>query len=140
MPKNPIDYTQTVIYKIICNDLTIKQTYVGHTTDFTSRKNSHKSKCLKPDNKKYHLKVYQTIRDNGGWENWNMIQIELYPCENIHEAILRERYWFEKLNTCELNQQYPARTKEEYCQTNSKILSIKKKEYRLQNLEAYKIK
>ena len=37
MPKLPIDYSKTIIYKIICCDLNIKDCYVGHTTDFTRR-------------------------------------------------------------------------------------------------------
>ena len=38
MPRLPVDYKNTIIYKIVCNDLKIKDTYVGHTTDFKSRK------------------------------------------------------------------------------------------------------
>ena len=31
MPKKIIDYSKTIIYKIVCNDLTITEVYVGHT-------------------------------------------------------------------------------------------------------------
>ena len=34
MPRKEIDYSKTVIYKIVCNDLNVKDVYVGHTTDF----------------------------------------------------------------------------------------------------------
>ena len=44
MPRKEIDYSKTVIYKIVCNDLNVKDVYVGHTTDFTKRKATHKSK------------------------------------------------------------------------------------------------
>ena len=56
MPKTPIDYQTTVIYKIqhIEKDDLL---YVGHTTNFTKRKNNHKCKCTKPDNSKYNLKI-----------------------------------------------------------------------------------
>ena len=34
MPKSNCDYSRTVIYKIVCNDLSITDCYVGHTTEF----------------------------------------------------------------------------------------------------------
>ena len=37
MPKTPIDYTKTVIYKIVCLDLDIKDSCVGSTTSFIKR-------------------------------------------------------------------------------------------------------
>ena len=45
MPKKEINYQNTIIYKIVCNDLNVKDVYVGNTTDFTKRKWSHKSDC-----------------------------------------------------------------------------------------------
>jgi hypothetical protein len=26
--------------------------------------------------------VYSTIRENGGWNNWSMVEIEKYPCKD----------------------------------------------------------
>ena len=98
MPRKEIDYSKTVIYKIVCNDLNVKDVYVGHTTDFTKRKAQHKINCNNPDTKIYNLKVYQIIRDNEGWYNWSMIEIEKYPCLVNNEARARERYWYELLN------------------------------------------
>ena len=45
MPKNPIDYSKTIIYKIqhIEKDDLI---YVGSTTNFTKRKSAHKACCI----------------------------------------------------------------------------------------------
>ena len=42
MPRIKIDYSNTMFYKIVCKDLDIKDFYVGHTTDFKTRKNCHK--------------------------------------------------------------------------------------------------
>ena len=47
MPRKEINYLNTIIYKFVCNDLNIKDTYVGHTTDFIKRKATHKSHCIK---------------------------------------------------------------------------------------------
>ena len=38
MPHKPTDYSKTIIYKIVCKNPEIKNTYVGSTTDFASRK------------------------------------------------------------------------------------------------------
>ena len=73
MPKTPIDYSKTIIYKIVCKDLNVKDVYVGHTTDFIRRKRQHNSVCNCETSLRHNLKVYQLIRDSGGWENWSMI-------------------------------------------------------------------
>ena len=46
MPKVPIDYAKTIIYKLVHkDDLYDENIYTGHTTDFICRKNHHKSVC-----------------------------------------------------------------------------------------------
>jgi len=99
MPKNAINYQNTIIYKIVCNDLNVTDLYVGHTTNFTNRKRQHKENCIHPQLKKYSFKVYQIIRNNGGWENWTMIEIDKFPCNYLNEASYRERYWYKNLNS-----------------------------------------
>ena len=42
MPKDNIDYSNTIIYKIYCKDTSISDTYIGHTTNFLLRKQQHK--------------------------------------------------------------------------------------------------
>lgn len=93
MPRKAIDYSNTIIYKIVCKDLNIIDIYVGHTTSFKDRKREHKSRC-----KTYNFKLYVMIRENGGWDNWDMIEIEKYSCKDKNEARARERYWYEKLS------------------------------------------
>jgi len=102
-----MNYQNTIIYKIICKDENICECYVGHTTNFKIRKNAHKKETIK---NKY--KLYEFIRNNGGWENFTMLEIELYPCENKTEARIRERYWYETLNS-KLNTNKPISTKQE---------------------------
>lgn len=45
MPKVEIDYSNTIFYKIFCKDTTIKDLYVGLTTNFVQRKHAHKQSC-----------------------------------------------------------------------------------------------
>jgi hypothetical protein len=96
MPKDDIDYSNTIIYKIYCIDKTITDVYIGHTTNFTKRKYQHKSSCSNLNNK---LKIYNIIRQTGGWANWNMIEISKYNCKDKTEARIKELYHYEKLNS-----------------------------------------
>jgi hypothetical protein len=137
MPKVNMDYKNTIMYKIVCDDLEIKDCYVGHTTNFIKRKCQHKKTCESDASNRHNLKVYKTIRDNGGWENWSMIEIEKYPCNDKHEAEKRERYWIETLKSS-LNCYIPTRTQSERYQVNNLYIKAKVKEYRDKNKEAVK--
>jgi len=64
--------------------------YIGSTRDFTSRKGRHKSSCNNPNNKGYNYKIYQTIRNNLGWDNWRMTCIEVMENTTKLEAEIRE--------------------------------------------------
>ena len=134
MPKDIINYSNTIIYKLVCNDLDIKDCYVGHTTNFTKRKQQHKERCINPNDNKYHLKVYQIMRENGGWGNWSMIEIEKYNCNDNNEARARERHWYDILNS-KMNDKIPLRTKEEF----KKMKSENDKRYREKHKEELKI-
>jgi len=89
-----IDYVKTIIYKIYCKTETIKECYVGHTTNFKQRKIEHKYACCNPNSKSYNTKVYEFIRNNGGIDNWDFIEIEKFPCNSKIEAQMRENYWY----------------------------------------------
>jgi hypothetical protein len=104
--------------------LLVTQCYVGHTTNFINRKRDHKYTCNIKTRTNYNLYVYTFIRENNGWDNWDFIEIEKYPCLDKNEACKRERYWIETLNA-ELNQIIPSRTKQEYRENNKE----QKKEY-----------
>lgn len=96
-PKNKADYSKTIIYKICCKDQIISDIYVGHTTNFTQRKNQHKTLCYNKNDKNYNQNVYKFIKDNGGWDNWKMIQIKEYCLKNKREAESTEQSWIEQL-------------------------------------------
>ena len=135
------DYSKAVIYKIYCIDEKITDIYIGHTTCFYQRYRLHKSTCNNENAKGYNIKIYKIIRENGGWENWNMTIIEKFPCNNIYEAKERERYWIEKESST-LNITIPNRTHKEYSQIYRIIhreeLSEKSKKYRENNKDKIK--
>ncbi len=137
MPLNPVNYSNTIMYKIVCNDLNITDCYIGHTTDFKSRKRQHKYDCNHETNKNYNKKAYQYIRDNGGWDNWSMIMIEEYNCKSKLEAEKRERELIEELKAT-LNMVIPTRTQKEYKQNNREDILVSHKEYYIDNKEKIK--
>ena len=90
MPKNDINYADTIFYKIVCKDPSVTDLYIGHTTNFVQRKYTHKQTCNNIKSVGYNLKLYKTIRANGNWSNWEMIIINSYNCKDNIEAKQKE--------------------------------------------------
>ena len=139
MPRTPIDYSKTIIYKIVCNDLSVTDFYIGHTTEFRRRRYDHKSNCNNEKSKQFNLPIYKFIREHGGWFSWVMIQIEQYECKNVNEARARERYHIELLKPA-LNSRTPNRTIKEWFNDNKEQLAEYIKKYYEQNKEIITIK
>lgn len=136
-----VNYNKSSIYKLCCKDINIKEEYVGSTTRFERRKAEHKYRCKSSDNNCY---AYQFINENGGIDNWDMIQIEEVNVNNRRELETRERYWIEFLKA-ELNCNIPSRTKKDiaksqrkYYKNNIEVIAEKAKEYRKNNIEVIK--
>jgi hypothetical protein len=130
MPRKNIDYSKTIIYRIVCKDVNITDCYVGSTTDFIRRKNQHKNNT-KNYISKSELYVYEVIRKNGGWENWEMIEIEKYNAVDHNDVLRKERFYLEELKAT-LNKVRPIITKEEkeeYKKKWDEINKDKMKEY-----------
>jgi predicted GIY-YIG superfamily endonuclease len=137
MPKLPIDYSNTIIYKLVHKeDYDNANIYIGSTTDYIRRKNNHKNSCNSEKTIGYNDKKYQYIRNNGGWDCFNMIEVEKYNCNDGNEARAREEYWRSHFNS-QLNTKRAYRTDEErvenmkqYKQNNKeKIIEQMKKLY-----------
>jgi hypothetical protein len=127
------------VYKIVCLDPEIKDCYVGSCQSFRTRKCEHKSVCNNSNSKYYNYNVYQFIRLNGGWSNWNMLAIEQVNYTIKHELLVRERFHLETLKAS-LNKQIPARTQQDlkqyheaYYETNKTELDEVNKKYREAN-------
>lgn len=150
MPVKSIDYSKTVFYKLVCRDITITDIYVGSTTDFKSRKFNHKSNCSNEKATSYNFRVYQFIRENGGFENWDMILIHRQSCIDAHEAHTIERGYIETL-CAKLNCQTPGRTGLEWYEDNKdrirdvqavykETIKDKTREYAIKYREAHREK
>ena len=109
MGRNEInDY---VVYKIVCLS-NPNLVYVGSTANFYARRIGHKTKCNNPNCKAYNHKNYVVIRENGGWENWNMVIVDELKQITLIKSRMIEEEWRVKLNA-NLNSQKCFRTDEE---------------------------
>jgi hypothetical protein len=102
------------IYKICCDDCP-DFVYVGSTKVFRQRKNQHK-KCY---NNGDTQKLYTTIRENGGWDNWRMVILEDLGEVSLTQSRIKEEEHRVKLNG-NLNMRKCHQTEEEKKERHNK--------------------
>ena len=85
------DIDNYVMYKIYPKNTNLNYCYIGHTNDFSHRKRHHRLPCINTNNSKAHIKLYQVIRENGGWDEWEMIELEKFNGKTKLEARIREQ-------------------------------------------------
>jgi len=100
------------IYIIMIADYT----YIGSTRDFKQRKIRHKHNFFNDTCKAYNRKLYQSIRENGGWDVVEIKPIEEFECETSVQARIREQFWVREYNAT-LNMIRAHRTEEEHKQS-----------------------
>ena len=88
------DYSNTIFYKISCKDAAITDLYIGHTINFVQRKATHKQGCNNPKTATYNLKLYNVIRQNGGWDNWRMDIVAHHECKDLRDARTKEQEYY----------------------------------------------
>ena len=120
-----VNYSQSIIYKICCRNPDIKEIYIGSTTNFYRRKQQHKFCCNNSNDKSYNLNVYKFIRANGNWDNWDMIIIEKFECNDKLELHKKERDILEQLGAT-LNSQIPNRSIKEWKDNNKEYFKVYK--------------
>lgn len=132
-----MSYANTVIYKLVHkDDINDESIYIGSTTDFIRRKNNHKDCCNNINKNGYTDKKYQYIRENGGWCEWRMLEVEKYPCNDSNEAREREEYWRSRFNT-KLNSKKAFTTNEERLQQMKSYYSTHKERMNQQMKQRY---
>ncbi|CAN0070068.1 unnamed protein product, partial [Heterosigma akashiwo] len=137
-----VNYSNSKIYKIVCVDKNINEMYIGSTTGALSQRyRVHKSKS------KHHPSrmVYQFINQNGGFDNFEIILIEAYPCNNVDELRKREEFYRRNYNS-RLNSYVCYQTYQErlihmmnYREKNKETIKSHKKKYYIENKETIKL-
>jgi predicted GIY-YIG superfamily endonuclease len=89
-------------YLIFCKNVECTDIYIGHAVDIRTRITLHKYSANKPEYGK--SKLYTTIRNNGGWENWDYKILCEFDFPSEREANIKEQELFDEfkpsLNTC----------------------------------------
>ena len=128
-----VNYQLGKIYKLIDN--TTNNIYVGSTCEkrLVRRLNGHSQSYKQYLNGNYnYVSSFEIIKN----ENYDIVLLELYPCNSKDELHSRERYYIELLKC--VNKQIPSRTMQEYQQSNRAQLKEYKKLYRFINKEKLK--
>ena len=139
MPKPVInDYT---FYKIVCLDPSIDLSYVGSTANFNKRKHKHKSSCNNENSNEYNYKLYQTIRENGGWSNFTMIELSKREQLTLSQSRQIEEEYRQQIRA-NMNSQRCYRTEEqkierykEWRENNTEKVKNYNKEYQKNNAD-----
>jgi hypothetical protein len=130
MPKKTI--TNYTFYKL-CSD-NCQEFYIGSTSNFNNRKHKHKQSINNSNQKDYNTKKACFIRENGGWDSWKMIPIDIKKDLTKREAEMYENELIQKykpqLNTMlktYVTKEQAKQQKKEYDKVYS--LEYRKKEY-----------
>ena len=106
-----------IIYLIkhkTCDD---KKVYVGSTNNLKKRINIHRHDCNNEKRKNYNYKLYQYLRENGGFNQYEFIILECYVCNFKHELLCKEDDYI-KMYPNNLNQLRAYLTRQEYKKKN----------------------
>jgi len=129
------DYSNSSIYKLCHRNPFVNATYVGSTTNMAKRKYSHKQ-CINKEHTKDRY-LYSTIKNTGGWENWEMVELEKYSATDKKDLHRKEREWKEKLGAT-LNMRTPILSEEESLEQHREAARRWKKENPEKNRAAVK--
>ena len=116
-------YNNSIIYKIYCLDNNITDFYIGSSINLQPRMNRHKSYY---DNGR-KLKLYECIRNNGGWENWTYDIIKHHKCNNRVELRTEEQRIINEMNST-LNDVKAYRTIEEAKERAKELFCFKRED------------
>jgi hypothetical protein len=155
-----LELNDYIMYKIAPKNPELKSCYVGSTTNFVTRMRHHKEQAINDNYNKSHFKLYQFIRQNGGWDEWDMFKLEEIYGKTKLEARIREQELIDQhganLNSLkayiseeqrkELKKQITEKYREEnkekikeqekkYKQDHKEIIAEQMKKYRAENKE-----
>lgn len=123
-----VNYQHGKIYRLVCNVTGLQ--YISSTTQPLSRRLAEhvsKFKAWKTGKTKYvtSFKVFEG-------DDYEIILVEGFPCENKDQLHARERRWIESLPN--VNHHIPTRTKKEWVEANKELIV----EYKRQHYVAHK--
>ena len=79
------------VYSIQCLDENVKEFYIGSTDDLQQRIRDHHFNYKRYPNRK----VYKFIRENGGWDNWEINFIQKFKFLTDDELRIYEQWYLD---------------------------------------------
>lgn len=136
-----------IIYVIKSLDENIKEFYIGSTFNFVVRRSTHKANCRTEGKPPYNYKVYQYIRDNGGFDNFTMDVLEEVEVNNKKELAGKELEHYNNLKPslnmnipCVLDyNEYHKKYNREHPEYHKKRYNERKDEYKAKSKERYSL-
>ena len=130
-----VNYDNGVIYKIVYNNIIH---YIGSSTNFKRRKQSHKNCCNDINDNHHNTPLYIFMRNNN-WSNrwcgtWTIEIVEYYPCKTKIELETRERFFIDEYNPI-LNVNKPLQTHKEWELVNKEKLKLQRATFHKNNSE-----
>ena len=132
------DFTNSIIYHI--RDIESKEVvYVGSTTNFPQRKSAHKYSYNHEERKHFTYPIYCHIRNNGGFNCFEIIPIKSLKLENKTQLLIVEQEEIDKhrtlVNSCkahttiEEHKQYNKKYFKQYYHEHKENINEKRKKY-----------
>jgi len=140
-----LELNDYIMYKIAPKNHELKYCYIGHTTNFITRMRHHKEQAINENYNKSHFKLYQVIRQNGGWNEWEMVNLEEIYGKTKLEARMREQELIDEhganLNSLkayiseEQRKELKKQITEKYREENKELLKEQTKKYKQDHKE-----
>lgn len=85
------------VYKLVCKNPEIKDMYIGSTKNIHQRAYNHYLTSNNPTSKEYNKKSNVYIRENGGWDNFELIKLCDVEYTEIKELRKKEQEYIDTL-------------------------------------------
>ena len=83
------------VYELKSIDKSVTEIYIGSTWDMSDRYWCHQDKCNNKKRKEYNIPLYHYIRENGGFDNFEMTIIDSGECEDRTELHCAEQFYID---------------------------------------------
>ena len=132
-----------IFYKIVNINGDCDLCYIGSTANWSRRIQCHKNDCHNKNGKRYNYKLYQTIRANGGWHQFKMVEIgkaeqltqrQAHAIEEDYRIALKADMNSQRCFVAETRKEY----EKQYYIDNVERLNEKQKQYYIDNIEKIK--
>jgi hypothetical protein len=137
------DLSNCYLYHIKSKDGVVH--YVGSTSNLNSRKSSHRYRCNTEKCPQYHFHIYQYIRNNGGFDQFDIIPIrKIENVSNKTDLLIAEQTEMNKFSGLKnmvgsyLSEEERIENSKKYYESNREQLNQQIRQWQKNNFEKVK--